>query len=83
MAPRPHRIFSALAVAAVVLAFAPCVNGQASNHLLRGANASSSSSTNTPLNDVTIRDAVTAWCHDSGSAAGVYGNISAWDTSET
>ena len=75
------RVFSALAVAAVVLAFAPCVNGQASNHLLRGANASSSS-TNTPLNDVTIRDAVTAWCHDSGSAAGVYGKISAWDTSD-
>ena len=36
----------------------------------------------TPFNDSSIKDAVKAWCDDPHSAAGVYGNISAWDTSE-
>ena len=36
----------------------------------------------TPFNDTSIKDAVKAWCDDPHSAAGVYGNISAWDTSE-
>ena len=36
----------------------------------------------TPFTDDNIKDAVKAWCDDPHSAAGVYGNISAWDTSE-
>ena len=36
----------------------------------------------TPLTDDTIREAVTAWCDDPVSAAGVYGNISDWNTSQ-
>ena len=35
-----------------------------------------------PLTDDTIQNAVAAWCDDPGSAVGVYGNISDWDTGE-
>ena len=79
-------------VVAALFAFAPGANVQVSGKRFRGANASSSITTNTttstsgggvtPLTDDNIYDAVKAWCNDSDSAAVVYGNISAWDTSE-
>ena len=68
---------SALVCVAAVLAFPSGANGQVTK-LLRRVNAISTTS----LTDDTLRDAVTAWCDDPGSAIGVYGNISDWDTSE-
>ena len=60
-----------------VLAIASGANGQVLKNFLHGANASSTE----PLTDIAIREALTAWCDDPGSAIGVYGNISDWDTS--
>ena len=84
----PHLRISSLVVAAVC-AVCPGANGQVSPYLFRGANADSTINDTTtsgggvtPLTDDNIKDAVTAWCDDPHSAAGVYGNISAWDTSE-
>lgn len=59
-----------------VLAIASDANGQVLKNLLHGPNASRE-----PLTDITIREALAAWCDDPGSAIGVYGNISDWDTS--